>query len=235
MTDIAQKPVVSADDVPLTRRALREAGASAPAERAAAESEAAESETDRVGRAPRGLLSFLGTAAVAVVLSVIAAIGIAAIVVPAATGSTPLTVLTSSMEPTMPAGTLVVVRPTAPEDITPGTVLTYQLRSGEAAVVTHRVQQQLRLADGSYTWITQGDANPSPDPDPVREVQARGTVWYAIPYVGWVTVWLSGDWRAWALPLAVVGLFGYAAVMVIGAVRDRARRRAPSAGRSAGA
>lgn len=89
------------------------------------------------------------------------------------------------MEPHLQPGTMVVVRPTDPADIEPGMVVTNQLKSGEAAVVTHRVTQSLLTADGERVFITQSDANPSADIDPVRGVQIRETVWYAIPCVGW--------------------------------------------------
>lgn len=176
-------------------------------------------------RRSRGLFSWIGSAIMSAVLIVILAVAAAAIVVPAVTGSTALTVLTSSMEPSLPPGTMVVVRPTADAEITPGKVMTYQLKSGEPTLITHRVQQQLKLADGTYVWITKGDNNPSADPDAVQPVQVRGTVWYAIPYVGWVSAWLSGGAKAWILPIAVGLLFGYAVFMVIGNIRDKARKR----------
>lgn len=171
----------------------------------------------------RSLLSYLGSAAMAVILVVILAIAAAAIVVPAVTGSTALTVLTSSMAPNLPAGTLIVVRPTDPDDIRPGDVVTYQLRSNEPEVVTHRVIQRTTLADGKLIFITQGDANPTPDETPVQEVQIRGTLWYAVPYLGWVSVWLTGPWKAWAIPLVAFLLFGYAVILVVSHVRDRQR------------
>lgn len=176
----------------------------------------------------REALSALFTGVMAGLIGVIVLLGVAAIVVPAATGSTTLTVLTSSMEPDFPAGTLVVVRPTDVADIGPGDVITYQLRSGEPEVVTHRVLQQHRTADGEPFFITQGDANPSPDPEPVQPVQVRGTVWYAIPWLGHVAQWVSGDVRAVVVPVAVVGLFAYAGWMFLGGLRDRARGRSAS-------
>lgn len=181
----------------------------------------------------RSLLSYIANAIIITVLTALLGVAAAAIVVPAATGSTPLTVMTSSMEPALPPGTMVVVRPTDPADIRVGMVLTYQLRSGDPTVVTHRVVERMQQENGEYVYITQGDNNPSPDVDPVREVQVRGTVWYAIPYLGHASAALSGDWRAFVVPILVLGLFGYAAVMVIGAARDRARRRASSAGDAA--
>ncbi|WP_433674490.1 signal peptidase I [Microbacterium gorillae] len=171
----------------------------------------------------RSLLSYLGSAAMTVILVVVLAIAAAAIVVPALTGSTALTVLTSSMTPNLPPGTLIVVRPTDPDDIHPGDVVTYQLRSDEPEVVTHRVIQRTALADGQLIFITQGDANPMPDETPVQEVQIRGTLWYAVPYLGWVSAWLTGPWKTWAIPLAAFLLFGYALVLVLSHVRDRRR------------
>ena len=46
--------------------------------------------------------------------------------------------LTSSMEPGLPPGTLVIVKPIDPVDVRIGTVITYQLESGKPTVVTHR-------------------------------------------------------------------------------------------------
>lgn len=158
------------------------------------------------------------------VLAVIVGVGVLAIVVPAVTGSTTLTVLTSSMEPNLPPGTMVVVRPTDPQKIEPGMIMTYQLKSGEPTVVTHRVTQVLMTADGQRLFITQGDANPTADSDPVREVQVRGTVWYAIPYVGWAALALHGEQRAIVITVAVVALFGYAAWAFVSSMVDRARR-----------
>lgn len=169
------------------------------------------------------------TSVMTAVLAVVVGVGAMAILVPAVTGSTALTVLTSSMQPALPAGTLVVVRPTDPADIEPGMVLTYQIRSGEPELVTHRVTQRLRTADGEYVFVTQGDANPTADADPVKQVQVRGTVWYAIPYLGWVATAVTGGQRAIVVTVVVVALFGYAAWMFGSAAFARLRRRADAA------
>ena len=65
-----------------------------------------------------------------------------AVLLPRIGGATPYTVLTSSMEPDLPPGTLVVVKPTPAEQIGVGSVITYQLNSGKSSVVTHRVVSQ---------------------------------------------------------------------------------------------
>lgn len=172
-----------------------------------------------------GVWRAISTGLVAGLLAVIVFVGLAAIVVPAVSGSTPLTVMTSSMEPDLPPGTLIVVRPTPAEEIKPGDIVTYQLRSGEPTLVTHRVIEQTISADGEYLFTTQGDANPNPDPGPIREVQIRGTLWYALPWIGWVTQIVTGDVRAIVIPIVVVALFGYAAFMLISGIRERRRSR----------
>src|SRR5690606_26547965 len=63
------------------------------------------------------LLSAIGTGLSFGLLAFVVLIAVLVIVVPAAVGGRSLTVLTSSMEPAYPPGTLVVVKPTAPGDI----------------------------------------------------------------------------------------------------------------------
>ena len=169
----------------------------------------------------RAAFRAIGTGAAAALLVLLVGIGLAVSVVPAATGSMTLTVLSSSMEPSLPAGTLIVVRPVPPADIVPGSVPTYQLKSGEPTLVTHRVTQRMLLADSSPVFITKGDANPQPDLQPVRQVQVKGVVWYAIPQVGWVATLLAGDLRAVVVSVLVGGLLLYAVWMVGSAARDR--------------
>lgn len=175
---------------------------------------------------PRGgmLRTLLNAVAVALLVGILAT-GALAIAVPALTGSTALTVLTSSMEPHLPPGTMVVVQPTDPADVEPGMVLTYQLRSGEPTLITHRVTQVLAGADGERRFITKGDNNAEADADPVREVQMRGTVWYAIPWLGWVAIAITGPHRAIMVAVAVLGLFGYAAWAFGSSIIDRVRKR----------
>ena len=133
---------------------------------------------------PLRLLTWLLTASAA-------ALVLAAVVVPRLGGATPYTVLTGSMAPVYPPGSLVVVRPVESTEVRIGDVVTYQLRSGEPAVATHRVVGVGWSADGERLLTTQGDANPVPDAEPVRGVQLRGEVWYSLPWVGHLNVLLT--------------------------------------------
>lgn len=159
-----------------------------------------------------------------VILAASAAIAVA-VVVPRIAGATPYTILTSSMEPTYPPGTLVVVRPTPIDRIGIGSVITFQRESGKAAVVTHRVVSIGQAADGERRFRTKGDANDGIDRDPVRPVQIKGTVWYAVPHLGRVGTWLDHDTRQTAVYVVAAALAAYAAWMFGGALHDRTRRR----------
>src|SRR5262245_13590095 len=125
-------------------------------------------------------------------VAVLLTVGVA---VPRITGATPFVILTSSMRPTLPPGTLVISKPVDPADIGVGDVITYQLRSGEPEVVTHRVVTVSFTTGGEYVFTTKGDANDLPDEAPVRAVQVRGKSWYAVPYVGRATSLLNADDR----------------------------------------
>ena len=157
-------------------------------------------------------------------LAVAFAAVLAAVVVPRAAGATPYAVLTGSMRPAMPPGTLVVVRPVDPDDIDVGSVITFQPRPDDPTVVTHRVVGIGFDATGQTAFRTQGDANDAPDGAMVRPVQVVGARWYSVPYLGYLTDLLTGRQRELAIQLAVGALLFYALVMFAGATRDRLRR-----------
>lgn len=139
---------------------------------------------------------------------------------PRVAGATPYTVLTGSMRPTMPPGSLVVIKPIEAGEVKVGDAITYQIRSGEPEVVTHRVISLAQTLGGETLFTTQGDANPHPDEKPVKAAQIRGVVWYSIPFAGYLNSLLTGEQRIWAVGSAVVLLLGYAAFMGIGAMMD---------------
>src|SRR5262245_44790512 len=82
------------------------------------------------------------------------------VLVPHLTGALPCTVETGSMTPTMPPGTLLLVRPVDPAQIATGTVITYQrIGSGVPEFVTHRVVTKGFDVTGHVVFRTRGDAN----------------------------------------------------------------------------
>jgi signal peptidase I len=157
-------------------------------------------------------------------LAVVLAAVLAAVVLPRLGGATSYAVLTGSMRPVMPPGTLVVVRPVDPGDIDVGSVITFQPRANDPAVVTHRVVGIGFDATGHPAFRTRGDANEAPDGGMVRMHQVLGERWYFVPYLGYVTDALTGRQRELAIQLAVGALLLYALAMFGGAARDRVRR-----------
>lgn len=175
----------------------------------------------------RGLLHYLGLGLSFGLLAFVALIAGMVIVLPVATGSTAYTVMTGSMEPHYPPGTLVIVKPTDIDDIQIGDVVTYQIESGKPAVVTHRVVEVVHTSSGENRLVTQGDANDARDAGEVRDIQVRGTVWYAVPWIGWINNVLTGGTRAIVVPILAGVLFLYAGYMAASHLvgKRRAARR----------
>ena len=165
-------------------------------------------------------------AAWAAILGISAVIAVS-VLIPRIGGATPYAILTSSMKPGLPPGSLVVVRPVDPEDVAIGDVITYQLVSGEPTVVTHRVVGIGMNAKGERTFTTQGDANNVVDDKPVRPAQIKGELWYSVPHIGFVNKYVSGEQREMTTVVVAAGLFAYALLMLAGAVRDRRRTARP--------
>lgn len=163
-----------------------------------------------------GLSSF---ALVAIVM-----VALVMIVVPLAINATPFTVLTGSMRPTMPPGTLVVTRTVPADVIDIGDVVTYQLHSNQPEVVTHRVVGVGFTGEGERLFVTRGDAN-NVDDDPVRAVQVRGVVAYHVPYLGYVNTWVGINRPGWLLKAVAGALILYGLVLVGAGARDRLRRK----------
>ncbi|WP_240607214.1 signal peptidase I [Cryobacterium aureum] len=148
------------------------------------------------------------------------------VVVPKITGATPLTVLTSSMEPHLPPGTLIVVGPVNTDDLVIGDVATYQVHSGEPAVITHRIIAITSSTDGTRSFQLQGDNNSVPDPDLVRSAQIQGRLWYSVPLIGYANNFIDGASRAVIIPGVAMALLGYSALMLVGGIRAARRRPA---------
>jgi signal peptidase I len=158
------------------------------------------------------------------VLVVIVGAVLAAVVVPRLAGATPFAVLSGSMQPGMPPGTLVIVRDVDPASIAVGDVITFMPRANDPSVVTHRVVGVGVDMAGEPTFTTKGDANPVADVAQVRDRQIVGKRWYAVPYLGWIVEVLSVQQRALGIYLVAGALLLYALVMFAGAWRDRVRR-----------
>jgi signal peptidase len=163
-------------------------------------------------------------ASAALLLAVIC-VAVVTVVLPRLNGWTPLTVLTSSMSPTLPAGTLVVIQPVDASALAVGDVVTYQLRSDDPTLVTHRIVSITATSGGAMAYVLKGDNNPDPDVDPVLPEQVHGRVTYSVPLLGYVNSALSGAARGWLVTGTAALLLGYAAYSLVGAATTSRRRR----------
>jgi signal peptidase I len=112
-------------------------------------------------------------------------------------GWSPTLVTSGSMAPLVRPGDVVMIRPVAPEELSPNTVVLYD--RPESGRVLHRIVEQL----SDSTFRTQGDANGSPDSAPVQVADVRGAAVLAVPWIGRPSLWLH-DGRV--LPLAATGV-----------------------------
>jgi signal peptidase len=156
---------------------------------------------------------------------IVALIGVlaATVGVPRVTGATPYTVLTGSMAPTYPPGTLVVDEQVDPAEIHLGDAVTFQIASGKPDVVTHRVVAVRPDVNGNLEFLTKGDANQVADPDWRPAESVRGRVWYAVPHLGRLNTLITGHQRQLAVYGVAGGLVLYAGAMFIGAATNRRR------------
>jgi signal peptidase I len=188
------------------------------------------SETDAAvektaSRQRHGALRWAGQVLSWFVMLTIGAALLVAFVVPRLAGGTTYVVETGSMRPGLPPGTLVVVRPAEPTDISAGDVITYQIRSGDPTVVTHRVITVGYDGAGEVRWRTQGDANNAADVNWVMPEQLKGRLWYNVPFIGYGTSVVTQQQRGLMVGLIALGLGGYALVQFRGAAQDRKRKK----------
>lgn len=157
------------------------------------------------------------------VMFAIGAVLLASLVAPRLAGGSTFVIETGSMRPHLPPGTMVAVQPAEPSAVRVGDVITYQLRSGDPTVVTHRVVAVGYDGAGEVRWQTQGDANSVADKAWVQPAQVRGRLWYGVPKLGYVTSFVTQQQRSVLVSALALGLGGYALAMFAGAWRDRRR------------
>lgn len=170
-----------------------------------------------------------------VLLSVTAVLGVASI---GAVGAglvldvRPLVVVSGSMEPGIPVGSLIAGRTVPAADVEVGDVVTVPRRAGTADLVTHRVVE-VRPSDaaaGARELVLRGDANDTDDPVPYTVTEVRRHV-ATVPGGGYVVQALRST-----RGVVVVGGVLLAAVVLAFAVPGErparhGRHRAPVASR----
>lgn len=92
-------------------------------------------------------------------------------------------VKSGSMEPNIHTGSIVVIQPQ--EQYSIGEVITFGKDTKTDVPTTHRIAKVEQDAGGTV-FVTKGDANEDPDPNPVREGEVIGKVVFSLPYAGYI-------------------------------------------------
>lgn len=166
----------------------------------------------------------LSRVAFAALCAVVAGIVVLLVVLPRTTGGAALTVLTGSMTPDIPVGSVVLIRPVDPQTLRVGDVATYQVSPESRALVTHRVID-VRGSGAATEYVFKGDANRGADSRPVPAAAVRGEVWFHVPLLGSLRDSVQG--MNLVVLLAPPLLLLYAGWLLVGGARDR-RRTTPA-------
>ena len=157
------------------------------------------------------LCSICGTL---ILLGVIAAF--VPLTVPRLLGYEVYEVISGSMEPEIPVGSILYVEQTEPETFEAGDVIAF-IKDG--SVIKHRVEEN-RYVEG--TFITKGDANSKEDMAPVEYENLVGRAVWHFPMLGKMMSLMAGT--AGKLYAALFAACGVMFLMLAGILSERRQR-----------
>ena len=125
---------------------------------------------------------------------------------PSIMGYTPLVVTSGSMSPTFDVQDLIFVeQSTDISALEEGTIICYKYGSN---LVTHRIAEVILEEETVLHYITQGDANSSPDADPVTPTQVVGVYrTHSKPLGAFVSFFMEHRWIANVVILLILLCF----------------------------
>lgn len=116
-------------------------------------------------------------------------------------------VISGSMEPEYPVGSLLYVQSVDPDDLKVGDPITFMLN--EDTVATHRIIEILPDEENDVLrFRTKGDANKDVDGTPVHQNNIIGKPMFAVPYLGYFASFIQN-------PPGLYLAIGAAAVLII--------------------
>lgn len=114
------------------------------------------------------------------------------------------TVLTGSMEPAIPVGSIVITKEQSSYEMED--IISFQ---EEGAIITHRI-----ISIDRERYITKGDANNVADTEEVQQKQILGKIILTIPLLGYLVMWLMS-------PFGIISLFIIIGIWYIATGRNR--------------
>lgn len=153
------------------------------------------------------------------VLGLIAASVVILTVIPRATHGAALDVLSGSMTPGIPVGSIVIDRPVDPGTLHVGDIATYAV-PGEHRFITHRIVK-IDTSKSPTMFTFKGDANRGPDTEAIPAAAIRGKMWFHVPYLG--TIRDALHTKGGLAGVAMLVLAGYALYQGAAGLRERRR------------
>jgi signal peptidase len=167
----------------------------------------------KIARAAARVLSYvIGAVLVCFVLLVAVA------AVPTLFGYHTYVVRGGSMEPALRTGSVAVTSPIKPIGLKVGDIIAYHPSTGSSHVL-HRIIK-IEEVNGERRYITQGDQNVAPDPNPVTLEGEGDRVVYSVPYAGYVVAFAQG----WGGRFLLIG----APAILLAFMMGRDARRQPA-------
>ena len=121
-------------------------------------------------------------------------------------GLQPYTVISGSMSPKYPVGSMIYVKKTTAAELKVNDPITYTLESG--TVVTHRIIEILPDEDNPTVvrYRVKGDANDDADGEPVHIKNVIGKPVFCIPLIGYVAYFIQRPPGNYMLIMLFIGL-----------------------------
>ncbi len=153
------------------------------------------------------LCRFIGTLILIVIIA-----AFLPLTLPRLAGCEAYEVVSGSMEPELPVGSIIYVKAAQPEEIETGDIIAFQ-KNG--SVITHRVVEN-RPAEREF--ITKGDANRTEDMTPTAYGSLIGKEIFHLPFAGVLMTMLSGTTgKIYAVLFAVCGVM----LRMLGGILER--------------
>lgn len=155
--------------------------------------------------------SALGT-----VLLIILVIACLPLTLPKVFGYQIYTVISGSMEPEIPIGSLVYIKKIPPKEVKTDEIIAFYGAMDEGAIITHRVVSNSEIMG---EFITKGDANKTKDMNPIPYHNYIGKMVLSIPKVGGMVQALA----TFQGKIAAVSVIGLAMLLELIAILLRRR------------
>lgn len=168
-------------------------------------------------------MTAIGFRMISTVLLVLLVLACLPLTVPRILGYHIYSVVSGSMEPAIPTGSLLYIQEAQPGEMKEGDIIAFYGSEHSTAVITHRVVEN-RVLMGEF--ITKGDANQTEDMNPVPYGNFIGKVVYFLPGAGRAAeLFTSSSGKILAGGVIAAALVLQVLAAAIGAAKHDDRRR----------